>query len=341
MDMENDFEHYLIFHRGIQQVYVDPPTTSTDSHLHVVYQDGYNQDLGNPYGQYVNTAIAAANKSERYAVGQENGHNVASGTVGYQNNSKYWADQAERWARNKSTASGQTGYQNNAEFWANDAANSALDASQSATLASGSMTACAGSEESASLSASAAASSAANAANAVDTAISNMWGVKKDANVSPNKYYINSPDFIPYRECTTAASEQTKTVSRPAAFHVAKGAQILVHFANTNTAASPKLALTYESTTQTYSIYLKGVNGSANSALTAENAHLLSGLCQFVFDGSFCYLVSSSYAIPRKVTYTNNIVPPSNPCVGDIWLVDKAVASNEYLSPEIPEEPSP
>lgn len=64
-----EFEKYIIFHRGIAEIayktkyQIDPTTqeyaldengnlipTEGDGHLHVIYQDGYDQDLGDPFG---------------------------------------------------------------------------------------------------------------------------------------------------------------------------------------------------------------------------------------------------------------------------------------------------
>ena len=49
------FEEYIIFHRGIARVYIDE-----NRDLHVVYQDGTDENMGNPYGNYVNEAVSAA-----------------------------------------------------------------------------------------------------------------------------------------------------------------------------------------------------------------------------------------------------------------------------------------
>lgn len=50
-----EFEDYIIFHRGVQEVFIDPDT----NHLCVTYQDGYVQDLGDPLGDRVDQATTA------------------------------------------------------------------------------------------------------------------------------------------------------------------------------------------------------------------------------------------------------------------------------------------
>lgn len=50
-----EFEDYIIFHRGVQEVFINPD----NNHLCVTYQDGYVQDLGDPLGDRVSQAMAA------------------------------------------------------------------------------------------------------------------------------------------------------------------------------------------------------------------------------------------------------------------------------------------
>lgn len=50
-----EFEDYIIFHRGVQEVVFN----TDDNHLHVIYQDGYDQDLGDPLGDRVTMAEEA------------------------------------------------------------------------------------------------------------------------------------------------------------------------------------------------------------------------------------------------------------------------------------------
>ena len=50
-----DFEDYIIFHCGVQEVSFDP----NDNHLRVTDQDGSVQDLGDPLGDRVDKAEAA------------------------------------------------------------------------------------------------------------------------------------------------------------------------------------------------------------------------------------------------------------------------------------------
>ena len=96
------------------------------------------------------TASAQALKSEGYAVGKQNGTDVTSGSDYYQNNSKYYKEQAVTSASSASTnalkaegfavgeqngtavSSGSPYYENNAEYYAGEAADSATAAAASA-----------------------------------------------------------------------------------------------------------------------------------------------------------------------------------------------------------------
>lgn len=44
------FEKYVIFHRGISSINITPIDQGGDGHLHIIYQDGTDQDLGDPWG---------------------------------------------------------------------------------------------------------------------------------------------------------------------------------------------------------------------------------------------------------------------------------------------------
>ena len=59
-----NFEKFIIFHRGISEV-----SMKEDKHLHVIYQDGYDQDLGDPYGdetrENLQKTIAAKESTEQ------------------------------------------------------------------------------------------------------------------------------------------------------------------------------------------------------------------------------------------------------------------------------------
>jgi len=52
------FEKYIIFHRGVQQM--EFRTVDGTEHLFIIYQDGQEQDLGDPYGNTARAAQAAA-----------------------------------------------------------------------------------------------------------------------------------------------------------------------------------------------------------------------------------------------------------------------------------------
>ena len=54
-NLDVQFEDYIIFHRGVQQVYFETEGENAN-HLFVVYQDGYRQDLGDPLGDRVANA---------------------------------------------------------------------------------------------------------------------------------------------------------------------------------------------------------------------------------------------------------------------------------------------
>jgi len=55
--MNVGFENYVVFHRGIADIYTDP----NDNHLIVVYQDGTRHDFGKPFSD---EAIAKAAEAE-------------------------------------------------------------------------------------------------------------------------------------------------------------------------------------------------------------------------------------------------------------------------------------
>lgn len=56
-NLDLQFEDYIIFHRGVQEV------VFKDNNLHVIYQDGYDQDLGDPLGD----RVAKAESIKEYA----------------------------------------------------------------------------------------------------------------------------------------------------------------------------------------------------------------------------------------------------------------------------------
>lgn len=95
-----DFEDYVIFHRGIRNIYTTDENDENPLHLHVVYQDGMDVDVGNPYGNYVNEArtastdaFASAEDAKRWAVGRNlDGTPVPGNDETYENNSKYYAE---------------------------------------------------------------------------------------------------------------------------------------------------------------------------------------------------------------------------------------------------------
>ena len=95
-----DFEDYIIFHRGIRNFYITDENDENPLHLHVVYQDGKDIDLGNPYGNYVaearqysEDAIESADAAKRWAIGRKMDDTpVPTTDETYENNSKYYAE---------------------------------------------------------------------------------------------------------------------------------------------------------------------------------------------------------------------------------------------------------
>lgn len=55
-DINVGFEDYIIFHRGVAECAVNPQ----DGHLYVRYQDGTVQDMGDPYGDFINRSVTKA-----------------------------------------------------------------------------------------------------------------------------------------------------------------------------------------------------------------------------------------------------------------------------------------
>ena len=60
-NLDVEFEDYIIFHRGVQEVSFD----ETDNHLHVIYQDGYDQDMGDPLGDRIDRAETMSQHAEQ------------------------------------------------------------------------------------------------------------------------------------------------------------------------------------------------------------------------------------------------------------------------------------
>lgn len=54
--MNVGFENYIVFHRGIAEIYID----KTNNHLVVVYQDGTEKDFGDPFGDDARAQAANA-----------------------------------------------------------------------------------------------------------------------------------------------------------------------------------------------------------------------------------------------------------------------------------------
>ncbi len=64
------FEKYIIFHRGIAEIKletVDDGNGNQVERLHAIYQDGYVQDLGDPYGDGARNAAALAEAAQSAA----------------------------------------------------------------------------------------------------------------------------------------------------------------------------------------------------------------------------------------------------------------------------------
>ena len=58
--MNVGFENYIVFHRGIAEIYIDKTEGETKNHLIVVYQDGTEKDFGDPFGDDARAQAANA-----------------------------------------------------------------------------------------------------------------------------------------------------------------------------------------------------------------------------------------------------------------------------------------
>lgn len=303
-----EFEDYIIFHRGIKNFYIEDDTSANPKHLHVIYQDGTDQDLGNPYGDYVSVAQESASLASQYAKGKtitvtEEGvveeTDVEQGNPGYHDNAKYYADQsrssslnAELWA--VGTMTGEEGSDiNNSRYWSNESRTRAALAVQAQQSADASKEAAALSAQSAAASAAAANSAA---AQGVETAI---------AEIATSLVYAGT--------CNTGASSAKKIISNvtPELPELTEGLLLLVDFTVCNTATSNvKLAFSNEDT---------GVN--VYSLLRNVPAEHLYGNCLFVYKNSVWHLIASEHAT-NKIIYSETSAP-SSPYKGMIWLKKK------------------
>ena len=144
------------------------------------------------------TSASHALESEGFAVGQQNGTDVTSGSPYYQNNAKYYAGQA------KDSKDSAKNYRDEIYGYMSDAATYALNASTSAGTASGYATQALNAKDAAAGSASAAATSqaaagsfaseASSASNAATAAASDALSYKSDAASSAANAYSSAVD---------------------------------------------------------------------------------------------------------------------------------------------------
>lgn len=93
-----------------------------------------------------------------------------------------------------------------------------------------------------------------------------------------------------YAECSTAAGTAAKTASIQAGTLILeKGARVTVNFTNANTAANPTLKITNGNNPVEKPIYHAGV------AINANNASLLSGVVDLVYDGTTAWHLVGRY----------------------------------------------
>ena len=173
------------------------PVSSSDAYYHNNAKYYKEQAASSATGAASSKTAADADalKAEGYAVGKQNGTDVASGTY-YHNNAKYYKEQA--------ASSAQTATQK-----ASDASGSANTASQKATDASNSATAASGSANTASQKATAASGSASAAAADALKAEGYALGKQNGTDVgSSSTYYENNAKY--YSDRAHADAEEVE-----------------------------------------------------------------------------------------------------------------------------------
>ena len=314
------FEKYIIFHRGVQQM--EFRTVDGTEHLFIIYQDGQEQDLGDPYGDTARAAQAAAEAALASAREAEATAVAAKDTV----NETYDA----------AIAAGEA-----AQAKYEEATEKAAEAAQSAQEATAKFDSL--------------------ETTAIET-IQGISGIVEDPNthefsvdfpetvpegVIDNIFggdsssqqedimstHVTLKDIydlwnnlksysIFYGVCNTAAAQRTKTVAMPV-FTLKDGIRITVYFPVQNTAIDGGIDGTY------ITLNVNGTGAkrvwSTNGALTgSEYAKVLNGFCDFIYDGTNWVLVSFQGGGWNHIIYSTE-APPTGVTydVGTIWLKKK------------------
>ena len=126
-------------------------------------------------------------------------------------------------------------------------------------------------------------------------------------------------------DCHDIASTQSKTVDLPK-FKLEEGARVTVNFVNGNTTDTTSLQIGDSARTRKLIVWPNG------SPITASQASVLNGYCDFIYDGSYWVLVSSQAMISNRIVYTES-AEPANAVEGMIWLKKKPVIVDDEEEP--------
>lgn len=316
------FEKYIIFHRGVQRI--DIRAVDGVEHLFIVYQDGEEQDLGDPYGDGAREALASARQALADAVAAKNEAVNANNLVGQAYSAAIAAGEAAEARYNQ----------------AYDIATQAIEASELTTTQINNMQ-----------------------NTAVDT-IHNIDGVVEDPNTHrfsvnfppttpsgaiDNIFALNSQTAssevlashitlqdiyelwnhlknhsIYYGACLTAVNDRHKNVDIPS-FTPERGKRVTVFFPAPNTAVDGNDVDSYL-TLSVNNQNPKRINTGKGYLISGTNVGVLNGFCDFVYEGTYWMLLSFQSNDWNTVIYSEND-PPSGLTypVGTIWLKKKAI----------------
>jgi len=128
------------------------------------------------------------------------------------------------------------------------------------------------------------------------------WNNKLDSHQTIKQDGITGATVNRFGTCSTAASTATKEVTITGTLSLEAGARVTVKFSNKNTANSPKLKV---GSTTAKDIYIRGVQ------ITTANQGLLSGICDFIYDGTYWNLISNAQ-IDEQITVSSGSFLTSN-----------------------------
>lgn len=138
--------------------------------------------------------------------------------------------------------------------------------------------------------------------------------------------FDGSADISHYGTCTTESAAAEKTVSIPG-LTLTKGAVITVYFSNENTAPNTTLNV---NGLGARTIHYNG------AALTSENSSILSGYCEFAYNGAYWYIIGNYTLIKGNAesTYRTSQVniTPANIGLGNVDNTRDANKSVAYAA---------